>query len=92
MTEKERKARRKIWNKIIARWKKERVDRTAFTIGTLDDERPGKLKPLPMEERMDALMKLRWLNYGPEALYGRLERVLRFGKLPPPRPRRRPKK
>lgn len=83
MTKKERAERRKQWNKVIARWKREKIDRTAFRIGTLDDEEPTPQTDLTVAERMEQMMKLRWLNYGPQALYGRLERVLAFGKLPP---------
>lgn len=83
MTKAERAARRKQWNKVIARWKREKIDRTAFRIGTLDDEEPTPQADLTVAERMEQMMKLRWLNYGPQALYGRLDRVLAFGKLPP---------
>lgn len=79
----EKKARRKQWNKLIAKWKREKVDRTAFKIGTLDDEVDKPSSATTMDERVELLMKLRWLNYGPDALYGRLERVLTFGKLEP---------
>lgn len=92
MTKAERAARRKQWERAIARWKREKIDRTAFRIGTLDDEEPAPQANLTVDERMEQMMKLRWLNYGPQALYGRLERVLAFGKLPPaalPRGRRR---
>jgi len=81
MTEAERKARRKQWKKIIARWKREKIDRTKMVRGTLDDE-PERPFLKTTDERVEAMMKLRWINYGPDALYGRMERVLRFGKLP----------
>lgn len=83
MTKAERSARRIQWKQIIARWKREKIDRTVFRIGTLDDEEPTLQVDLSVEERMEQMMKLRWMNYGPQALYGRLERVLAFGKLPP---------
>lgn len=81
MTKAERAARRKQWKQVIARWKQEKIDRTAFRIGTLDNEEPTPQPNLTVDERMEQMMKLRWLNYGPQALYGRLERVLTFGKL-----------
>lgn len=81
MTKAQRAVRRKQWRQIIARWKREKIDRTAFRIGTLEDEKPTPQVDLTVEERMDQLMKLRWMNYGPQALYGRLERVLAFGSL-----------
>ena len=92
MTDAERAVRRKQWKRVIARWKREKIDRTAFRIGTLEDEEPTPQVDMTVEERMEQMMKLRWLNYGPQALYGRLERVLAFGQLPPaavPRSRRR---
>jgi len=81
MTDAERAVRRKQWKRVIARWKREKIDRTAFRIGTLEDEEPTPQVDMTVEERMEQMMKLRWLNYGPQALYGRLERVLAFGKL-----------
>ncbi len=81
MTKAQRAARLKQWKQIIARWRREKIDRTAFRIGTLDDEEPIPQVELTVEERMDQMMKLRWMNYGPQALYGRLERVLALGTL-----------
>ena len=83
MTKAEKRERRKQWHRTIARWKREKIDRTAFRMGTLDDEEPTPQVDMTVDERMEQMMKLRWLNYGPKALYGRLERVLAFGKLPP---------
>lgn len=83
MTEAEKKARRKQWNKIIARWKREKVDRSAFQIGTLDDETDKPSPATTLNERLEALMKLRWINYGPDALYGTMEKVLTMGQLEP---------
>jgi hypothetical protein len=81
MTDQERATLRKQWNKIIARWKWEKIDRKSYRFGTLDDEAPRPSPYTTSEDRLEALMKLRWLNYGPQALYGRIEKVYSFATL-----------
>lgn len=80
--DKERAKRKKLWLKLIKKWESEKIDRTQFSVGTLDDQ-PAFIDMTnePVSARIEMLMKLRWLNYGPEALYGRMERVWRRGTL-----------
>ncbi|MFT3882874.1 MAG: hypothetical protein QM703_24865 [Gemmatales bacterium] len=83
MTPQEKRRRRRQWDKLIARWKAEPMDRSAWQVTTWDDNDDSmhNMADRPVKERVEYLMRLRWMNYGPDALYGRLERVYSIGTL-----------
>lgn len=92
MTSMEKRKRKRMWLKLIRKWKTEPIDRSYWQISTLEDPAvvSENLAHLSVYERLEHLMRLRWMNYGPDALYGRLERVFAIGELEPaPLPRRR---
>ena len=92
MTQNELRQRKQYWQKYIRRWQKQPIDRSHWQLTTLDDLKAASenLVHLSVEERIEHLMRLRWMNYGPDALYGRLERVFAIGELESaPVPRRR---
>jgi len=81
----EKKERRRQWGRLIERWKKMRLDRSCWKVTTLEEDKEDLFCMIDKSyaERMEYFMRLRWMNYGPDALYGRLERVYSIGQLPP---------
>ncbi len=60
-----------------------RLDRTAFEVGSLDDENPDKAywQTKTPQERMEALELLRQIIYGYDPATTRLQRVLEVARL-----------
>lgn len=77
--------RRRQWEKLIRKWKADRLDRQSWQIGNLDGESGTVVdrSNRPVAERVEYLRRFCWMNYEPDALYGRLERVYSIGCIPP---------